>query len=125
MIKYLSFAFRTTGDGYAQIDNTLAEAARVSGANWWQTWTTVWIPLLKPSIVAAWFLIFMLCFSELTMTVLLSGPVIETIGTQLFQLQEYSDASGGGAAVLSLVIVIFVGLINFLVKKLSDGKYGL
>lgn len=125
MVKYLSFAIRTTGDGFSQIDDCLAEAARVSGASWSKTLTSIWFPLMKPSMVAAWFLIFMPAVSELTMTILLTGPGIETVGTMLFQLQEYSDASGGGAAVLALIVVLLVAGINILVKILSKGRYGL
>ncbi len=125
IVKYLSFAVKTTGDGYRQIDDVLAEAARVSGASWRQTMLTIWLPLMKPSLVAAFFLIFMPVVSELTMTILLGGPGLETIGTLIFQLQEYADASGGGASVLAILVVAMVILINWIVKKLSQGRYGL
>lgn len=125
IVKYLSFAIKTTGDGYRQIHDCLAEAARVSGASWLTTMRSIWIPLMKPSLVAAWFLVFMPVVSELTMTILLTGPGLETIGTTIFQLQEYADASGGGASVLALLVVIMVVAINRLVKTLSRGKYGL
>jgi iron(III) transport system permease protein len=125
VVKYLSFAVKTTADGYRQIDDVLAEAARVSGATWTKTLTSIWLPLLGPALAAAWFLVFMPALSELTMTILLSGPNLETIGTVIFQLQEYADASGGGASVLAMVVVLSVILINFAVKRLSQGKYGL
>jgi iron(III) transport system permease protein len=125
VVKYLCLGLRTARDAYSQIHDSLAEAARVSGASWGRTWLSIWIPMLKPAIVAGWFFIFMPSFSELTMTVLLSGPGIETIGTLLFQLQEYSDTQGGGAAVLSTFIIASVAISNFMVKKFSRGKYGL
>lgn len=125
MAKYLNFAVRTAGDGLGQIDDVLAEAARVSGASWWTTLKTIWFPLMKPALFASWFLVFMPAFSELTMTILLSGPGLETLGTLIFQMQEYSDVSGGGAAVLSIIVIVFVAGINTLIKVLSKGKYGL
>ncbi len=125
LIKFLSLGMKTIGDGFGQIDDSLAEAARVSGANWTQTMKGIWLPLMKPSLVASWFLIFMPAFSELTMTVLLSGPGIETLGTLIFQLQQYADPTGGASAVLALVVVIFVLVVNALVKILSRGQYGL
>ena len=69
--------------------------------------------------------VFMPAFSELTMSVLLTGPGLETLGTLLFQLQEYGDASGGGSSVLALMIIVFILVMNTSVKKLSKGKYGL
>ncbi len=125
VVKYLSFAMKTTGDGYRQIDDVLDEAARVSGASWWKTMTTIWAPLMKGPMAASWFLIFMPVVSELTMTILLTGPGLETIGTLIFQLQEYADASGGGASVLAVMVVLLVIFINWIVKKTSDGRYSL
>ncbi|MES2768655.1 MAG: ABC transporter permease subunit, partial [Bdellovibrionota bacterium] len=125
IVKYLSFAMKTTADGYRQIDDVLDEAARVSGAGWGKTMTTIWLPLMKAPMVAAWFLIFMPVVSELTMTILLTGPGLETIGTVIFQLQEYADASGGGASVLAIMVVVMVILINWIVKKISKGRYSL
>lgn len=125
VVKYLSFAMKTTADGYRQIDDVLDEAARVSGAGWGKTMTTIWLPLMKAPMVAAWFLIFMPVVSELTMTVLLTGPGLETVGTVIFQLQEYADASGGGASVIAIMVVSMVILINWIVKKVSNGRYSL
>lgn len=125
LVKFLSLAMKTIGDGFGQIDDSLAEAARVSGASWVQTMQRIWLPLMKPSLIAAWFLIFMPAFSELTMTVLLSGPGMETLGTLIFQLQQYADPTGGSSAVLALIVVIVILTINGLIKFLSKGRYGL
>lgn len=125
VIKYLSFAVKTTADGYRQIDDVLDEAARVSGATWMQSMRTIWLPLLTPALVASWFLVFMPVVSELTMTIFLTGPGLETIGTLIFQLQEYADASGGGASVLAMTVVIVVIVVNFIVRRASRGRYGL
>jgi iron(III) transport system permease protein len=125
MAKYINFSYRTARDGMAQVDMSLEEAARVSGANWWQTIRDIWFPLMKTVLFSSWFLVFMPCFSELTMTILLSGPGLETVGTLIFQLQEYADSSGGGAAVLALMTITAVVMINYLVKITSKGKFGL
>jgi iron(III) transport system permease protein len=122
---YLNFAMRTMSDGLGQVDDVLAEAARVAGASWFTSLRTIWFPLMKPALVASWFLVFMPAMTELTMTILLTGPGLETLGTLIFQMQDYSDASGGGAAVLSLCTIAGVIGVNGLVKLLSQGKYGL
>ncbi len=125
IIKYMSLGVKTVGDGYQQINASLEEAARISGANWWQVMVTIYWPLLKSSLVASVFLIFMPVVSELTMTVLLTGPGLETIGPLIFQFQEYSDIGGGGAAVLSVLVVGAILVLNFSLKKISQGRYGL
>ena len=124
-VKYLSFAVRTISDGMRQIDKSLEESSVLCGATFIRRLIDLWFPILRPIIISAWFLIFMPCFSELTMTILLTGPGLETLGTLLFQLQEYGDSGGGGAASLCVLLIIFILLINFIIKKVSKGSYGL
>jgi len=125
VVKYMSLSFKTMQDGYSQIHPSLEEAARVSGANFSSVMRTIYFPLLKSSLIASAFFIFMPVMSELTMTILLTGPGLETVGTLIFSLQEYSDIGGGGAAVLSLLVVTIIFSLNFALKKLSKGLYGL
>ncbi len=125
IIKYLSLSLKTVGDGYQQIHPSLEEAARISGASWLAVMRTIYLPLLSSTLMASSFLVFMPVLSELTMTILLTGPGLETIGPLLFQFQEYSDVGGGGAAVLSTIIIAFIFILNFTLKTLSNGRYGL
>jgi iron(III) transport system permease protein len=106
--KDLSLAVRSVTTAVEQTDVTLEEAARVSGARFATMFRTIWLPLLKPAIVAGWFLVFMPAFGELTMSILLVGPGTETVGTVLFALQEYADPpSASVVAVLILAFILF------------------
>ncbi|MEK6626106.1 MAG: iron ABC transporter permease, partial [Bdellovibrionota bacterium] len=124
-IKYLNFSYKTLEDGVGQIHPCLDEASRLSGAGTFQTMRYIWWPLLRPSLIASFFLVFMPAMFEVTMTVLLTGPGLETLGAFIFHLQEYGDLGGGGPAVLALLIIIPTGLFNFFLKFISKGKYGL
>ena len=125
VIKYSSLSMKTIGDGYQQIHPSLEEAARISGAGWWHVMMTIYRPILKTALMASMFLVFMPVISELTMTILLTGPGLETVGTLIFQFQEYSDMGGGGASVLSVLVVAFVLTLNLSLKIISKGRYGL
>ncbi len=125
VLKYLSLSVKTISDGYQQIHPTLEEAAITSGASWFKILKTIYFPLLKTAAIASVFLVFMPSLSELTMTLFLTGPGLETIGTMIFQFQEYSDMGGGGAAVLSILVITFVLITNFFLKFISKGRYGL
>jgi iron(III) transport system permease protein len=125
MAKFLNFSYRIINDGVSQVDQTLIDAAHVAGANSWQVFIRIWIPILRPFLMASFFLVFMPAFSELTMSVLLTGPGNETIGTLIFQLQEYGDASGGGSAVLAFCVLVLIILMNGILKVSTKGKYGL
>ena len=104
--KDLSLAVRSVTTAVQQTDVTLEEAARVSGAPFATMFRTIWLPLLKPAIVAGWFLVFMPAFGELTMSILLVGPGTETVGTVLFALQEYADPPS--ASVVAVLILGFI-----------------
>jgi iron(III) transport system permease protein len=125
IVKYMSLSLRTIGDGYQQIHPSLEEAARISGAGWWAIMRTIYWPLLSTALMASAFLVFMPVLSELTMTVLLTGPGLDTVGPLIFQFQEYSDVGGGGASVLSVIVIVFVLVLNYALKTLSKGRYGL
>lgn len=125
VIKHCSLAAKIIVDAFDQIHPSLEEAAQISGAKWMKVMTSIYLPLLKPALIASIFLVFMPAMSELTMTILLTGPGLETIGTLIFQLQEYSDIGGGGAAVLSCLVVMFILGLNWTLKILSKGRYGL
>jgi iron(III) transport system permease protein len=125
IIKYMSLSLKTVGDGYQQIHPSLEEAARISGASWVRVMLTIYWPLLKTALIASLFLVFMPVLCELTMTILLTGPGLDTIGSLIFQLQEYSDMGGGGASVLSVLVVFFILILNFSLKFISKGRYGL
>lgn len=118
-VKDLSYAVRTGRSSFGQIHDSLDEAARICGANSFNRWWRIWLPLLSPALAASWILIFLPAFSELTMSVLLTGPGLETVGTLLFQLQEYSDESGGGgAAVLALALVLIALVLSIASQRL-------
>ncbi len=125
LAKFLNFSYRILNDGIAQVDQSLIDAAHVAGAGSFQVFWRIWIPILRPFFMASFFLVFMPAFSELTMTVLLTGPGNETIGTLIFQMQEYGDASGGGAAVLAFFALVVIATMNLILKFATKGKYGL
>lgn len=121
-VKNISFAIRNTAAQLEQIDNSLEEAGQMSGASWLTIFRTILLPILKPTLTASWFLIFMPTFSDLTMSIFLVGPQTETIGTLLFNLQGYDDPQS--AAVLATLIVLVILTSNIMLKKMSKGKYG-
>lgn len=121
--KYVALAARAIGEGLGTVDVALPEAARMSGARGWFRLRTIWIPLVLPSIVAGWFLVFMPSFSELTMSLILVGPGLDTIGTRMFELQEYEGPTA--ASVLATVVLGLVVFSNGLVRVLSKGRFGI
>lgn len=120
--KYTALAMRPVAEGLGTVDAALPDAARMSGARGAFLVRTIWVPLILPSLMAGWFLVFMPCFSELTMSVLLVSPGIETVGTRMFELIEY-EAPAAANVLATVVLVLVVGS-NILLRVLSRGRYG-
>jgi iron(III) transport system permease protein len=120
LVKYLAFSVRTVSGSLEQVDLSLEEAAQISGAGWLQSFKDIVLPLIRPGLIAAWFLVFMTTFYELTMTILLYGPKTHNLGVVLYELQTYSNQQA--ASVLSVLILIVVLGGNILVGKITKGK---
>jgi iron(III) transport system permease protein len=105
------------------VSPSLEEAAEISGAGWLRRLRDVVFPLIIPSIVAGWFLIFMPCFYELTMSNLLYSNNTKTLGVELFLYQTYhSQQTASALASMILFAVIFL---NFVLNKLTHGKFSI
>ena len=120
MIKYMMMGMQSTISGFSQIGPVLEEAAAVSGAGWLRRMKDVVIPMLLPSIVAGWFVIFIPSFYELTMSNLLYSEKTMTLGVELFRYQM--NSSQQTAAALACCILLLVLILNLVMRKLTKGK---
>lgn len=123
LVKYLTMSVRTIAAALSQVHVSLEEAALNSGANWLRVCKDIIIPLIAPSVIAGWFLIFMPSFYELTMSLLLYGSDTKTIGVLLYELQTYADTQN--ASVLSVIILFIVLVGNLILNKVSKGNVGI
>lgn len=123
LVKYMTMSVRTIAASLSQVHVSLEEAALNSGASWIRTCKDIIMPLIAPSIIAGWFLIFMPSFYELTMSNLLYGADTKTIGVLLYELQTYADTQN--ASVLSVIILIIVLVGNLILSKFTKGNVGI
>ena len=123
MIKYMLMGMRTVVSAFSQISPSLEEAAQISGSGWLRRLKDVVLPLIVPSIVAGWFLIFMPCFYELTMSNLLYSNNTKTLGVELFNYQTYHSQQTASA--LASGILIMVVVLNYVLNKVTKGKFSI
>lgn len=107
--KYLALGARNSTEALAQIDPSLAEAARVSGAGPVRAFVDAPLPLLRPALVVAFVLAFLACATEITMSVLLVPAGTEVLGTLLFELQSYADPAAAAVLACAFVALVVVG----------------
>lgn len=121
VLKYMALSVQSLTPALSRIDFSLDEAARISGAGVWRTLRSILVPLMLPALGSVFLLTLLPVFSELTMSVLLVGPGIETVGTLLFQLQDYANP----LAACSLAALMIVALIILLPlsRRLAQGRF--
>ncbi len=123
MIKYLMMGMRTVVSAMSQIHVSMEESSQISGASWLTTMRRITGPLILPSIAAGWFLIFIPCFYELSMTTLLYSSTTKTIGFQLYEYWTFTSQPMSCA--MAFGILIFVLLLNLLLNRLTKGEFSI
>jgi iron(III) transport system permease protein len=67
-----------------QVGTELEESARIHGGSWLRTFVRIWIPLLRPAILGAWILLFVIAVRVLDLVVLLAGPGSRMLSVDIF-----------------------------------------
>ncbi|MFY1826773.1 ABC transporter permease [Myxococcus fulvus] len=107
--KYLALGTRNASEALAQLDPSLTEAARVSGAGPLRAFLDVPLPLLRPALTVAFILTFLACATEITMSVLLVPAGSEVLGKLLFDLQSYADPAAAAVLACAFVALVVAG----------------
>lgn len=119
--RYIPIGLRTMTGGFMQISSELEEAARMSGATWPRTFWHVILPLLRPTLAAAWLLMFMIFMRELSMSIMLAGPGNPVVSVVLFDY--FTSGELGPLSAASLLMATATLLIVFLSRKLLNISY--
>ena len=98
--RFLPLATRGISAMLLALGGDLEESARASGASWAQTVRVIVLPLIKPALVAAWLMLFVIFIRELGATILLYAQGTETISVAMVILGEQNF---GHVAALALV----------------------
>jgi len=103
--RFFPFATRTISAMFGSLNPELEQSARAAGASWAETLRHIILPLLRPALIAAWIMLFVIFIRELGATILLYAQGTETISVVLVVL---SDRSFGYAAALAMVQLILL-----------------
>ena len=107
--RYMAFSLKANSAALEQVHDSLVEAARASGATMWQALKDIVLPLVRPGMMAAFFLIFLPALRELTVSVLLYGPTTRTIGVAIYTLNEDGETVYSAALAGVALIIIVTG----------------
>ncbi len=108
VVRFLTVSFNSVAGGLANISPAMEEAARSLGSRPLDVARRIYLPLLRPSFIAAALLVFVDVMRELPATLILRPFNFETLATRVYRLA--SDERLTEASTSALVIVL-VGLI--------------
>jgi multiple sugar transport system permease protein len=109
--------------GLTALPADVIDAARVDGANWWQRFQRVIVPLIAPILFIALLFDLIFTLSELTVVFLLTsgGPVDQTQVLANYALQVGVSGSqlGEGAAIALFLLPVLVVLTIFALRAIA------
>jgi iron(III) transport system permease protein len=122
MARFLALAVKPVAAAFTQVHASLEEAARSSGATLSRSLRDVTMPLIRPALVAGWFLAAVPAVTELTLSVLLWSVGNETVGVMVFNMHEEGKVLLSSA--LAVVVMLIALASNLLIRRLTGGWGG-
>ena len=118
---------RSVGGYWSQLDRRPEDAARTLGASPWKTFLEVTLPRLRPSLAAAMTVVFLFSFTSFAIILLLGGPRISSIETEIFRFAvTRTDISTAAAlSVVQMVAVVALVVANGWLQRRNSGRQGL
>jgi iron(III) transport system permease protein len=122
--RYMAFSLKANSAALEQIHDSLIEAARACGATMGQALKDIVLPLARPGMISAFFLIFLPSLRELTVSVMLYSPNTRTLGVAIYTLNEDGETVYSAALAGIALIIIVIG--QTIIKKIlgSDAAKG-
>lgn len=95
----------------------LEEAALVDGANIWQAFLYVAVPLARPGIMVATILAFIFSWNNFIFGVVLAGRTTRTLPVAVYNVLTFEQISWGPLAAAALIVTAPVLLLTLLMQK--------
>jgi iron(III) transport system permease protein len=118
--RYIPLGVRSANAAFRQIDPSLEETARVTGAGWLRTFRSVTLPLARPGLFAGWLLVFVPALQELSASVLLFSSGSITLAVAVYNL--YETGALGPVAALAIVTMVIITTAIALASRLGRGR---
>ncbi|WP_324274221.1 ABC transporter permease [Blastococcus brunescens] len=108
---YIPHAARFASAGLIQIDKSLEEAGRMSGAGKLRVIRTITFPLLRPSLMSAWILLYVFAMREVDEAVIIAGPNSRPLAVLAFSFIEAGAIRNSAVIGLLLTLVMLTGVL--------------
>ena len=115
--RYVPLGVRSANAAFRQIDPSLEETARITGAGWLRTFRSVTLPLARPGLFAGWLLVFIPALQELSASILLFSSGSITLAVAVYNL--YETGALEPVAALSIVTMLIITVAVALATRLG------
>jgi iron(III) transport system permease protein len=106
-VRYAPYGMRYAFAGALQIHPDLESVATVSGAAGAALFRRIVVPLLAPTLISAWLVVFLLSVQAVSLPLLLVGPGSEVMAVTLFELWQ-----NGQVTELAAMGVVWIALMT-------------
>jgi iron(III) transport system permease protein len=122
IIQQMPIGVQMLRTGIAQISNQLEEAATMCGASFATVFRRVTLPLVTPTLISVFLLIFAATLKDISTTVLIAAPGIRTMSLMMFDLTLSGQLET--AAVIGVVIAVLCLIVTAISFRLG-GRMGI
>jgi len=127
-IAHVSFCFPfvalVVGARLASFNKEQEEAARDLGANDWQAFRDVFLPHIKPALIAGGLLAFTLSLDDFVITFFTSGPNTITFPVKIYSMLRFSVTPEVNAASTMLILLTILLMVVMMVIQSRGQKKG-
>ncbi|MFT6072878.1 MAG: multiple sugar transport system permease protein [Alphaproteobacteria bacterium] len=100
-----------------QIPKQLDEAARIDGANEWQIFTKIVLPIIKPGLAAAAIFVFRIVWNEFILALILTNHETRTMPVNISLLNGSHNTDWGQIMALGVLIAIPPLIFTFIASR--------
>ncbi|MEM9635202.1 MAG: iron ABC transporter permease [Pseudomonadota bacterium] len=120
---FLAVGLKPVAAAFLQMDGSLEDAARVSGAGFYRRLSKVFAPLAAPSAASGAILVFLTAYNEVTVSALLWSTGNETIGTTIFNYEDggYTTLAAAMSTVVVIATIAIMLAMNALASRVPAG----
>lgn len=120
-----AIALRIISAYWAHQDERITESARVLGASGWRLWLYVWLPVLRPAILAASVLVFIFTFTSFGIVLILGGIRFATLEVQIYYqaLNLFNLPMASALSVFQIGTMFVMMLIYTRLQRRISGRF--
>lgn len=117
-LRNIGYGVRHANNAFAQVSGDLSEAARMTGATPLRALWDIALPIIRPSILSLWTMLFIFIFMEISATILLYTPNTRTLPTVLWNYM------GSGSQPRAFAVAVVQATLIFVILFITDRKFG-